>query len=217
MKSDIINTINENKLIVILRGIAEDKILATAKALYDGGIRVIEVTYMPNGSVSDEETAKTIKLLNDKFGDKMVIGAGTVLTPKQVKLTYDAGGKLIVSPNINKKVIRKTLHYNMVSIPGAFTPSEIADAYENGADFIKVFPAGNAGVGYFKSVKTPLCHIPMLAVGGITRENIEAFYKAGAKGFGISSSIADRYCIDEGNYAAIERKAKEFVDIIKKL
>ena len=217
MKSDVIKAITENKLIVILRGVPTDKLKPTAKALYNGGVRVIEVTYMPNGSVSDEETAKGIKLLNDNFGDKMFIGAGTVLSANQVKLTCNAGGRLIVSPNVNKKVIRKALHYDMVSIPGAYTPSEITDAYDNGADFIKVFPAGNAGVGYFKSVKAPLSHIPMLAVGGITRENIEAFYKAGAKGFGISSSIADRYCIDEGNYAAIERKAKEFVDIIKKL
>ncbi len=216
MRAETIKAINENKLIVILRGVPKDKILSTAKALYNGGVRVIEVTYMTDGSISDEETAELIKLLNDNFADKMFIGAGTVLNKKQVELTCKAGGKLIVSPNTDKKIIKKTLHCGMVSIPGAYTPSEITDAHKYGADFIKVFPAGNAGVGYFKSVKTPLRHIPMLAVGGITADNIEAFLKAGAAGFGISSSIADRYCIDEGNFDAIERKAKEFTEIINK-
>ena len=217
MKTETVNAIKRNKLIVILRGISADKIIPLAKALYNGGVRVIEVTYETDGSISDSETAEKIKLLCDYFKGKMFIGAGTVLTKKQIAMTKKAGGCLIVSPNTDKKIIKETVKSGLVSIPGAYTPSEITDAYHFGADFVKVFPAAQLGADYFKAVKAPLKGVPLLAVGGITVGNIDNFANAGACGYGISTGIIDKAMLDADDYDGIEKKTREFADRIDSL
>ena len=136
MRDLVINTVKEEKLIVIVRGCAPDKLIPLARAMYEGGVRLIEITYSANGSISDEDTAKSIALLSKEFEGKMLVGAGTVLTEKQVELTKEAGGKFIISPNTDKAVIEKTRALSLVSMPGAFSPSEICDAYKYGADFV---------------------------------------------------------------------------------
>ena len=108
MKQNVISEIAKQKIIVIVRGIPKSHLIPLAQALYDGGVRLLEITYSANKSVSDEETASCIKLLADEFSGKMLIGAGTVLTEEQVELTCNAGGKFIISPDTNKNVIEKT-------------------------------------------------------------------------------------------------------------
>ena len=125
------NTIREienNKIIVIVRGVKKDDLIPFAEAIYEGGIRLMECTYDATGKVSDEETAAGIEMLAKHFEGRMFIGAGTVLTEKQVKLTAKAGGKFIISPDSNEKVIKKTRRLGLVSIPGALTPTDIASA-----------------------------------------------------------------------------------------
>ena len=116
------------------------KLIPLAKAMYDGGVRFLEVTYSANGGVTDENTAENIKMLAERFKDKIHIGAGTVLTNKQVELTKKAGGEFIISPDANASVIKKTKELGMISIPGALTPTEIEAAHKAGADFVKLFP-----------------------------------------------------------------------------
>lgn len=140
MKSKVIKSIEENKIIVIVRGVDKENLIPLAEAMYEGGIRLLEITYSATGAVSDEETAANIRMLSDHFEDRMFIGAGTVLSTKQVKLTRDAGGKFIISPDTCKEVIELTSQLGLVSMPGALTPTEIQAAHRFGADFVKLFP-----------------------------------------------------------------------------
>ena len=164
MREDVIKRIEEEKIIVIVRGVESEKLIPLAEALYDGGIRLLEVTYSANGKVSDAQTADNIKMLAEHFEGRMYIGAGTVLTKEQVELTHKAGGTFIISPDTCAEVIEKTCELGMVSMPGALTPSEIQSAHKSGADFVKMFPITNMGIGYVKAVLAPLSHIKLLAV-----------------------------------------------------
>ena len=215
MKSIVIQTIEKEKLIVILRNVEEKYLLPLSEALYQGGIRLMEITYDASGKVADETVAKQIRILVDFWKDKMLIGAGTVLTEKQVELTKEAGGLFIISPNTDAEIIRKTNVLEMVSIPGALTPTEVQAAYCAGADFVKLFPMDAMGASYLKAVKAPLSHIKFLAVGGIDCNNMEEYLKAGAIGFGIGSSLIKKELLKEENYAAITELAEIYVKTAK--
>ncbi|MBR5129182.1 MAG: bifunctional 4-hydroxy-2-oxoglutarate aldolase/2-dehydro-3-deoxy-phosphogluconate aldolase [Firmicutes bacterium] len=203
------------KLIVIVRGVQSDKLIPLAQAVYDGGIRFLEITYSADGKVSDSETASNIKSLVEHFGDKMHIGAGTVLTEEQVLLTKAAGGKFIISPDADIDVIKKTKEMDLISIPGAFTASEIKQAYKAGADFVKLFPITQMGPDYVKAIKAPLSHIPLLAVGGVDISNMNKFLEAGVCGFGIGTNITNKKMIEENDFEGITALAKEYVAVIK--
>lgn len=215
MSQEIIDQIKKEKLIVIVRGIERKKLIPLAQSMYDGGVRLLEVTYSTNGTVSDEETAENISTLVTHFGNKMYIGAGTVLTEKQVELTKKAGGGFIISPNTKQSVIKRTVELGMVSIPGAFSPSEIEDAYEFGADFVKLFPVTNLGTKYVKAVKAPLSHIDLLAVGGIDLDNIPLYKEAGVCGFGIGSNITDKSMIANEDWKGITELANRYSSAVK--
>lgn len=214
MKTEIINAIEKYKLIAILRNIPKEKLIDTAYALYNGGIRLVEVTFDATGKTSNEATAEYIKILADEFKNKMHIGAGTVLTKKQVMLTSEAGGSFIISPNTDKSVIKLSAKKGLVSIPGALTPTEITDAKKYGADFVKLFPITNLGVDYVKAVSAPLSHIKFLAVGGINLNNMASYLDAGICGFGLGSNIADKKLIEENNFDGITELAKKYVAVI---
>ncbi|MBQ7399785.1 MAG: bifunctional 4-hydroxy-2-oxoglutarate aldolase/2-dehydro-3-deoxy-phosphogluconate aldolase [Clostridia bacterium] len=215
MRERIINTIEKEKIITIVRNVDKNKLIPLAEAMYDGGIRLLEVTYDAKGVVSDEETAKNIEMLVSHFEGKMYIGAGTVITEKQVELTKKAGGGFIISPDTYDAVINKTRELEMVSMPGALTPTEIQAAHRYGADFVKLFPITNFGIDYVKAVKAPLSHIKLLAVGGINENNMSDYLKAGISGFGIGSNIVNKKMIDNNDFAEICELAKEYTKVIK--
>ena len=208
--NNVIESIKKNKIIVIVRGVAKDKIIPLAEAMYNGGIRLIECTYQANGSISDEEIADNIRMLAEHFGDKMYVGAGTVLTKKQVQLTKQAGGKFIISPDANEEVIKYTKEIGLISMPGALTPTEIATAKRAGADFVKVFPIDVYGPSYLKAVKAPLSNVELLAVGGINKDNLNDYLSAGAIGVGVGTGIVNKGMIESEDYDGITRLAEEF-------
>jgi len=211
---NIINAVAKEKLIAIVRGVQRDKLTPLAEAMYKGGIRLLEVTYSANGKVSDEETADNIKMLCDHFGDRMYIGAGTVIKESQVELTHKAGGKFIISPDTNTAVIKLTKELGLISMPGAFTPTEIQTAHNAGADFVKLFPAVNCGPDYFKAVSAPLSHIKFLAVGGIDCDNMSDYLKVGVCGFGIGSNIINKKMLDNDDYEGLAELASKYVKAI---
>ncbi|MBR2339865.1 MAG: bifunctional 4-hydroxy-2-oxoglutarate aldolase/2-dehydro-3-deoxy-phosphogluconate aldolase [Clostridia bacterium] len=213
MREQIIKAIEEKKLIVIVRGIEREKLIPLAEAMYEGGIRLLEITYSANGSTPDGETADCIRTLSEHFEGRMYIGAGTVLTEGQVELTHAAGGKFIISPDTNADVIRKARELGMVSMPGALTPSEVQAAHRAGADFVKLFPVTNMGTEYVKAIRAPLSHIKLLAVGGIDVSNMQKYIAAGVSGFGIGSNIIDKKALAEGDYGKITELAKKYVEI----
>lgn len=214
MRNTVIGAVEKYGIIAIIRGVSREKLIPLAEALYRGGIRLLEVTYSADGSVSDGKTAESIGELVRHFGGRMLIGAGTVLTVEQVELTAKAGGGFIISPNVDKEVIEATVGLGLVSMPGALTPTEICQADKYGADFVKLFPISDLGSGYVKAVKAPLSHVKLLAVGGITDENMSEYLKAGVCGFGIGSSLTDKKMIAEGDWNGITSLAEKYVAVM---
>ena len=214
MNKEIIEQIQREKIIVIVRGVESEKLIPLAQSIYAGGIHFLEITYSANGSVSDEETAQNIRMLTTHFKGRMHIGAGTVLTEKQVELTHQAGGEFIISPDTNPEVIKKTKSLGMISMPGALTPTEVQVAHRNGADFVKLFPVTNLGVGYIKALKAPLSHINLLAVGGINLDNIKEYISAGVCGFGIGTNITDKGMIKNNDFDGITKLARKYTEAV---
>ena len=207
----LISELEKEKIIVIVRGYTGETLLSLAEAMYAGGVRFMEVTYDHGGTFSTADTARDISMLVRHFEGRMHIGAGTVLSVEEVEATHRAGGEYIISPNVNSTVIQRTRELGMLSMPGAFTPSEAQTASEAGADFVKLFPVDALGPSYVKALKAPLCHIKMLAVGGVNETNLKAYLAAGASGFGIGSNIVNKKMIAEGDFEGITALARTFL------
>lgn len=215
MKNTIKQAIKDNKLIAIVRGVAAEKCIRVAHALYDGGFRLMEITYDQKNPEGWEDTAKAIGAVAKAFEGKMYIGAGTVTCTELVELTHRYGGRFIISPDVNEAVISRTNQLGMVSIPGALTPTEIMTAHRAGADFVKLFPAGSFGAGYAKAVMSPISHVDMLVVGGVDEGNVAAFLAAGAVGAGIGSNLVNAKWVNAGQYENITEVARQLVAAIK--
>lgn len=211
----VLEQVKKHKIITILRGIPHSKAADTAEALYNGGIRLLEITFDQQSGTRLRDTAEAISRAKERMGSKMLIGAGTVLTVEEAKAAFDAGAEFLLSPNTDEEVIRYGKELGMGVIPGAFTPSEIQSAHRFGADLVKVFPAGNLGVGYLRAVKAPLSHIPMIAVGGIDGNNMAEFLEA-AEGVGIGANIADKRLIAEGRFSELTELAEGYTGLLKK-
>lgn len=213
-RKEIINDIEINKIIVIMRGFTEEQLVNSVEAMEKGGIKLVEVTFDQTGKVGDEVTASYIHTLKKRFDGRVRIGAGTVMTESQVEIAYKAGAEFIISPDSYEGVIRKTRELGMVSIPGAFTPTEAANAHRYGADFVKLFPNSEVNISYLKALAVPLSHIKFLAVGGVNADNMQEYLAAGAKGIGVATAIADKKSIFAGDYEDITRRAKLFTNNI---
>lgn len=209
------NCIIKHKIIAIIRGVERSRIVPLTQALYDGGIRLVEVTFNQASPTGNEDTVFAIREIQQALGDRLCIGAGTVMTTEQVQLASEAGAQYLISPNTNLQVIQKTKELGLISIPGAITPTEAALAYEHGADFVKLFPAGELGLSYVKAVMAPLNHIPFLVVGGIDESNMDSFLKIGVKGFGIGSNIVKKSLVQEEKYAEIALLAERYTEKLR--
>ena len=214
MTQKIIDNVKQKKLIAIVRGMEPDYMLSLGQALYDGGIDMIEVTFNQSATDHYAATVKGIEILKEHFQDRVLVGAGTVLTTEQVDLAKAAGAGYIITPSTDPEVISYAKEQNLVAMPGALTPSEAVAAWKAGADFVKIFPAGNLGPAYLKAIRAPLSHIPFLAVGGINEKNIPDFLKAGAAGFGVGGNLVNKEWIMNGETDKITQLAKAFVQAV---
>ena len=215
MKNAIINSIKENKLIAIVRGVEPETCIRIAQALYDGGFRLMEITYDQKHPETWENTARAIGAVAEAFAGKMYIGAGTVTCPELVELTHKYGGQFIISPDVYEAVITRTCELGMVSIPGALTPTEVTTAYRAGADFVKLFPAGVLGPDYLKAIKAPISHVDLLVVGGVNEKNVASFLAAGAVGAGIGGNLVNAAWVKANEYEKITETARLLVDSVK--
>jgi len=197
-----------SKIVAIVRGLNSGHELL-AKALYDGGIRVIEVTFDQKNPDQFHKTAEAIRAIKAAMGQKMAVGAGTVTTTELVDIAFQAGAQFIVSPDTNEAVIHHAKDLGLSCMPGAMTPSEITAAYRAGADFVKVFPAGALGASYIKAVRGPLNHIPLLAVGGVSEKNVADYIKAGCVGAGVGGNLVNKDWIAAGQWDKITALAEE--------
>lgn len=210
--NEVVKFIEEHKTLVICRGIYGEDLLRLITALYAGGIRMAEVTFDQADPDAISKTGQAIKMLHESFPD-MKIGSGTVTCVEHVIATKEAGGEFCLSPNVNSEVIKKTKELDLVSIPGALTPTEILQAHDAGADIVKVFPAGWLGLKYLKDVKGPINHVKFMAAAGVNEENYADFLKAGYCSAGISGRLLDKEMIAQGNYAELTRRAQVFTSI----
>jgi 2-dehydro-3-deoxyphosphogalactonate aldolase len=171
-------------LVAIVRGVTPDEAEAIGEAIYQGGIRIIEVP------LNSPDPLDSIERLAAKFGDRMLVGAGTVVDPQQVEAVRQAGGRLIVAPNTDTRVIAATVAAGMVSSPGYFTPSEAFAACNAGATALKLFPAEAATPGVLKAMLAVIPKdVPQIIVGGIKPDNMRPWLDAGATGFGLGSGL----------------------------
>ncbi|WP_347551374.1 bifunctional 4-hydroxy-2-oxoglutarate aldolase/2-dehydro-3-deoxy-phosphogluconate aldolase [Pseudalkalibacillus hwajinpoensis] len=207
---DTFQQIKEHKLVAVIRGAKGEDVVSIAKALYEGDIRILEIT---------AETPNVLSLIeevNAEFNGEVIVGAGTVLDPETAKAAIMAGAKFIFSPTVNIETITITKRYGAVSIPGALTPTEILTAYEHGADLIKVFPANVMGPAYMKDIHGPLPHIPLMPTGGVDLTNIKHYFESGSVAAGLGSSLVNtKKVIDADALNDITVRAKQFVQILK--
>ncbi|MGN6353743.1 MAG: bifunctional 4-hydroxy-2-oxoglutarate aldolase/2-dehydro-3-deoxy-phosphogluconate aldolase [Parafilimonas sp.] len=199
-----LSQIFEHKIVAILRGMPPAEITNIANALYDGGIRLLEIT------LNSEDALPAIEQLNHEFKNKMLIGAGTVIDEKDANNAIAAGAAFLISPSLDTQVIKAAKDAGIVSIPGAFTPTEIVAAHKNGADIIKIFPCLNAD--YVKNILAPLNFIKVMPTGGIDASNIQTFAKTGAVAFGIGSAlVSSKATVNKAYLETITAKAKQLV------
>lgn len=204
--------LTEGRIIAIVRGVASEDMLPLVRALEAGGVRAIEVTFDLRAPESWPDTLRAIRAIADEFNGRVLPGAGTVLTPEQVRMAHDAGATYIISPDVDEAVIAQTRALGMASLPGALTPTEIMRAVRAGCDIVKIFPAGELGAGYIKSIRAPLGHVPMFAVGGVNAANAAEFMRAGVSGLGVGGALTDRALIAGHRFDLIEANARAIVE-----
>ena len=201
---ETIHFIESKKIVAIIRAKEGGSFLDTVKALKKGGIECIEVTMTTPGAL------KTLEEVRSKIDD-VLFGAGTVLDPETARQAILSGAQFIVTPSLNLEVIRLSHRYDIPIIPGAFTPTEILSAWENGAECVKVFPASNVGPDYIKAIKGPFPQIKICPTGGISLENMKAFLKAGASCLGVGGKLVDASLIKNQKWDELTSIAKEYV------
>lgn len=199
-------------IIAIIRGVEPEICLRLAQAYVKGGINMVEVTFNQKAPDTWKDTAKAIRSIKEHFNGDVHVGAGTVLTEEQLRICEDAGGEYMITPNVNTALIRKCVADGLTAMPGAMTPSEAVDAFNAGASYVKIFPAGTLGPGYIKAIKAPLSHIPFLAVGGIGPDNIADFIKAGCVGAGVGGNLTNKEWINAGEWDKITATATALVN-----
>lgn len=206
-KFAILEMLLNNPVIAIIRTNSEDSALALADACVAGGITALEVSLTTPGGL------EVIRAITKRHGDNALVGAGTVLDAETARLAILSGSSFILSPSFNEGVIRTCNRYQIVSIPGVATATEVVNAMEAGADMIKVFPGEAYGPSYLKALLAPLPHAPLVPSGGVSLANVEEWFKAGAVAVGIGSSLS-RPSLD-GDYEKVTQNAQSFVSIVE--
>lgn len=200
----------ENSGIVgIIRAPDGSRLVEVAQALLAGGVDCLEVTF------TVPRAHRVLEQVADALGDKVLLGAGTVLDPETCRIAILAGAEFIVSPGTNPDVIRMCKRYSKPVMPGALTPTEVITAWELGADFVKVFPCDVLGPNHLKALRGPLPQVKMIPTGGVTLETAADFLKAGASALGIGSSLVEPAAIKARDFTRIENLAKQYVQIVR--
>ncbi len=201
----------ESGVIPVIRAKSADEALKVVEAIRKGGINTIEITMTVPGAIG------VIERLAREGGDEILLGAGTVLDAETARASILAGAEFIVGPCLNLELVRLCKRYSKIVIPGAMTPTEILNAWEVGADIVKVFPAGQlGGPSYIKSIKGPLPQILLNPSGGVSLDNAGEFIKAGASVIAVGSTLVDKEAVAEGKFEVITKKAEQFLEEVKK-
>jgi len=210
-KQQILSSIIEIGIVPVVRAPSAETAIRAVEAIYQGGIRAAEITMTVPGAL------RALEKVADALGDKIVLGAGTVLDPETVRAAMLAGAEFFVSPGLKLSTIEMVRRYSKVSIPGALTPTEVLAAWDAGADIVKIFPCGNVGgPKYIKALKAPFPHIEMIPTGGVNLETAGEFLKAGACAVAVGAELVDAKSLKEGRYEVIVEKARQYMAVIAK-
>lgn len=204
MSRDILSVIQQEKLVAIVRGTAQTPVVKIAEALHAGGVKFLEVTCNTPGVVD------MIRAAAEAMGDRMLIGAGTVVTRELAKEVLAAGARYIIAPDVNPEVVTYCLEGGVPVIPGAATPTEVLTAKRLGARMVKVFPAGPLGCAYIKQMRGPISDVPMVAVGGVTLDNVADFLAAGCVAVAAGSALVNKDLVARGDWEGLADFAREW-------
>ena len=209
-RDDTLTRIINSGIVAVVRAPSRERLVEVAQALLKGGVEAIEIAFTVPGA------HRVLEQVADRLGDRILLGAGTVLDPETARTALLAGAEFIVAPTVNLDVIRLCHRYDKAVMPGALTPTEVLAAWEAGADIVKVFPSDITGPKYLKALHGPLPQIRLMPTGGVNLDTAADFLKAGACALGVGGSLASAKAITEGNLAQIEDTARKFVDIVQK-
>ena len=204
-RTDIVTAIEEAGVVAVIRLQEPDKLRAVVEAIGQGGIRAVEVTMTVPGAV------ELIRQLAPTLPAGFILGAGTVLDPETAQQVIDAGAQFVVSPVFRRGVIDACHDRGVAAMPGCFTPTEILDAWDAGADVVKVFPATSLGPNFFKDVRGPLPHVKLMPTGGVSLDNAGDWIRAGAVAVGVGTALLDIKAITSGDYAVLRANAERIV------
>lgn len=209
-RQQILSSIIDIGIVPIVRTSSSESAIRAVEAIFQGGVRAAEITMTVPGAV------RALEKLADQFGDRMVLGAGTVLDPETARICMLAGAQFFVTPSLRLATIEVARRYSKVICPGALTPTEVLTAWEAGADVVKVFPCGNVGgPKYIKALKGPLPHIEMIPTGGVNLETTGDFLRAGACAVAVGSELVDAKTIKEGRFDVIAQRAAQYLQIVR--
>jgi 2-dehydro-3-deoxyphosphogluconate aldolase/(4S)-4-hydroxy-2-oxoglutarate aldolase len=201
----------DSGIVAVVRAPDSDQLVHVARALADGGVDVVEIT------MSVPNALDVLRQVRQELGDRLLLGAGTVLDAETARAVLLAGAEFIVAPTLNLDVIRLCRRYGKLVMPGAFTPTEILTAWEAGADIVKVFPADVVGPAFFKALRGPLPHIRLMPTGGVDLTTAADFLKAGACCLGIGGQLIEPKAVAERNFDRIRNLARQYVAIVQQV
>jgi 2-dehydro-3-deoxyphosphogluconate aldolase/(4S)-4-hydroxy-2-oxoglutarate aldolase len=212
MQRDVVlSAIQKIGIVPVVRTESAEGAIRAIEAIYRGGIHLAEITMTVPGAI------RALEKIADEFGDKIVLGAGTVLDPETARACMLAGAEFIVTPSLNPATIEIAKRYSKVITPGALTPTEVVAAWEAGGDVIKVFPCSAVGgAKYIKALKAPFPQIEMIPTGGVNLETAGDFLRAGACAVAVGAELIDNANIRAGNFGVFEERAKKFLEVIRK-
>lgn len=209
-KDQQLSRVLSSRIVAIIRAPSGELLVDVAEALLAGGIDVMEVTFTIPGAV------RVLERVADKLGDRVLLGAGTVLDTETARAAMLAGAEFIVSPNTNLSVIEMCRRYDKAIMPGALTPTEVVTAWQAGADIVKIFPSDIGGAKYLKALKGPLPQVRMMPTGGVTVDTAESFLKAGACALGVGGSLVESQAVANGDFDRITSLARQFVEVVQR-
>ena len=210
-KQKILSSVVDIGIVPVVRTLSAESAIKSIEAIYNGGIRAAEITMTVPGAL------RALEKVADQFGDRIVLGAGTVLDPETARACMLAGAEFFVTPSLRLTTIEMVKRYSKVIIPGAMTPTEVVTAWEAGADIVKIFPCGAVGgPKYIKALRAPFPHIEMIPTGGVNLETAGEFLKAGACAVAVGAELVDAKSVKEGRYEIIEEKAKQYLAVVAK-
>jgi 2-dehydro-3-deoxyphosphogluconate aldolase / (4S)-4-hydroxy-2-oxoglutarate aldolase len=207
-KIEVLEKVKVLGLLAVIRGPSPELTVQMVEALVNGGVKGIEITY------STPDAEEVVKTLAKKFGDSIVLGMGTLTKPEQAESAKAAGASFLVSPICETKLVKAMIKTGLLTMAGALTPTEVFQAYNLGADVIKIFPGSLGGPAYIKALKGPFPYIPMMPTGGVNAGNVVEWFSTGVVAVGAGSELCPPQLAKDGKFDEISKRASEFVQVV---